>query len=338
MDIDMNDRPTIVVITPVRNEAWVLEAFLTCTSSWADYIILADQHSDDGTREIAQKYEKVILIDNPTQEWYEYLCRTKLLEEAAKIPGDKIIFGLDADEFLSEGFEKTESWQNIMNAKGNQIFCFNWLNLYDNYSTAEYTNMHFEWAAHFDSSLDFVEEYRTRERHAVHCSRVPCLETERCQYINVDDFWVVHLAKLNHQRIRQKFDFYQVTWVDKNQEKANPIGMYRGYNKYYPDELSRLGQPIKLCCKGDDTDYSYLVKSSDYGKHYVDEMVQVFRREGTDKFLKLCIWDNPYLKTAGINPQIPFKYRFLHWYLRKTQHKANNGVVKFLDRVLKRID
>ena len=334
----MEERPKIIVITPVRNEAWVLDAFLTCTSSWADYIILADQHSDDGTREIAQKYEKVILIDNPTQEWYEYLCRTKLLEEAAKIPGDKIIFGLDADEFLSEGFEKTESWQNIMNAKGNQIFCFNWLNLFDNYSTVEYTNIHFEWAAHFDSSLDFVEEYRKRERHAVHCARVPCLEGDEAEYVNVDDFWVVHLAKLNHQRIRQKFDFYQVTWVDKNQEKANPIGMYRGYNKYYPDELSHLEQPIKLCCKGDDTDYSYLVKSSDYGKHYVDEMVQVFRREGTDKFLKLCIWDNPYLKAIGINPQIPFKYRFLHWYLRKTQHKANNGVVKFLDRVLKRID
>ena len=337
MDIDMNDRPTIVVITPVRNEAWVLDAFLACTSSWADYIILADQHSDDGTREIAQKYEKVILIDNPTQEWYEYLCRTKLLEEAAKIPGDKIIFGLDADEFLSEGFEKTESWRNIMNAKGNQIFCFNWLNLFDNYSTVEYTNMHFEWAAHFDPVLDFVEEYRTRERHAVHCSRVPCLEMERCQYINVDDFWVVHLAKLNHEKMRQKFDFYQVTWVDKNNEKDDPIGMYRGYNKYYPDELSYLAEPVKLCCMGDSKDYSYLVKSSDYGKHYVDEMLKIFEREGTEKFLKLCIWDNPYLKGAGINPKIPSKYRWLHSYLKKTQPKSDSQIIRMLDKILKRL-
>ena len=333
----MNDRPTIVVITPVRNEAWVLDAFLTCTSSWADYIILADQHSDDGTREIAQKYEKVILIDNPTQEWYEYMCRTKLLEEAAKIPGDKVVFGLDADEFLSEGFEKTESWHNIMNAKGNQIFCFNWLNLFDNYSTAEYTNMHFEWAAHFDPALDFVEEYRTRERHAVHCSRVPCLETERCQYINVDDFWVVHLAKLNHEKMRQKFDFYQVTWVDKNKEKDDPIGMYRGYNKYYPDELSYLSEPVKLCCMGNSTDYSYLVKSSDYGKHYVDEMLKVFEREGTDKFMKLAIWDNPYLQAAGINPRIPLKYRWLHSYLKKTQPKSDGRIVRLLDKLLKRL-
>lgn len=333
----MNDRPTIIVITPVRNEAWVLDAFLTCTSSWADYIILADQHSDDGTREIAERYEKVILIDNPTQEWYEYICRTRLLEEAAKIPGDKIIFGLDADEFLSEGFEKTESWQRIINSKGNEIFCFNWLNLFDNFTTAEYTEMHFEWAAHFDESIDFVEEYKKRERHAVHCSRVPCLETSRCRYINVDDFWVVHLAKLNHGRIRQKFDFYQVTWVDKNKEKANPISMYRSYFKYYPNNLSLLDKPVKLCCKGDPKDYSDLVKVSDYGKHYVDEMIQVFRREGTEKFLKLCIWDNPYLLAEGIKPRIPLKYRLLHSFLRKTQARSDRKIVKLLDRTLKRI-
>ena len=80
----------IIVITPVRNEAWVLDAFLTCTSSWADYIILADHHSEDNTREIAKKYEKVILIDNPTFEWYEAQCLTRLLEEACKIHGDKV--------------------------------------------------------------------------------------------------------------------------------------------------------------------------------------------------------------------------------------------------------
>ena len=333
----MNDRPTIVVITPVRNEAWVLDAYLTCTSSWADYIILADQHSDDGTREIAQKYEKVILIDNPTEEWYEYICRTRLLEEAAKIPGDKIIFGLDADEFLSEGFEMTESWQHIINSKENEIFCFNWLNLYDNYTTAEYTNMHFEWAAHFDDSIDFVEEYKKRERHAVHCSRVPCLETNQCRYINVDDFWVIHLAKLNHEKMRQKFDFYQVTWIDKNKEKTSPIRMYRNYNKYYPDSLTILDSPVKLCCKNDPKDFSFLVKTSDYGKHYVDEMVAVFNREGTEKFAKLCIWDNPYLIEAGITPKIPLPYRIIHWYLRKTQPICNRKWVVFLDKAFKLI-
>lgn len=333
----MKERPTIIVITPVRNEAWILDAFLTCTSSWADYIILADQHSDDGTREIAQKYEKVILIDNPTEEWYENICRAKLLEEATKIPGEKVIFGLDADEFLSEGFEKTESWHRIINSKGNEIFCFNWLNLFDNFTTVEYTSMHYEWAAHFEDSVDIVKEYQEKEKHTIHCSRVPCLETSRCKYTNVDDFWVVHLAKLNHERVRQKLDFYQVTWVDKNKMKANPINMYRGYSKYYPDNLSFLDSPIKLCCESSSEDYSHLVKTSDYGRHYVDEMIQVFKREGTDKFLKLCIWDNRYLIEAGIVPSIPQKYRMLHSYLRRSQSKADSKVYRLIDSILKRL-
>ena len=333
----MKQKPTIIVITPVRNEAWVLDAFLTCTSSWADYIILADHHSEDETKAIARKYEKVVLIDNPTFEWYESECRARLLEEACKIPGDKVIFALDADEFLSEGFEKTESWKKIINAQGNQVFCFNWLNLYDDFCTAEYTNMHFEWAARFDATVDIVGEYRKKETRAVHCSRVPCLDDPSCHYINVDDFWVVHLAKLNHQKVRQKNDFYQVTWVDKNKVKASPINMYRDYSKYYPDQLVHLTAPVKLCCMGDEKDYSCLVRTADYGKHYVEEMLRVFEREGTDKFAKLCIWDNPYLKAAGINPRLPLRYRLLHWYLRNTQAISNHCVVVVMDKVLKRI-
>lgn len=334
-DVMNTDRPLLIVITPVRNEAWVLEAYLTCASSWADYIILADHHSEDNTREIARKFEKVILIDNPTFEWYESECRTRLLEEACKIPGDKVIFALDADEFLSEGFEQTESWQRIIGSKENEIFSFNWLNLYDNFQTVEYTQMHFEWAAHFDASVDVVEEYRKRESRAVHCSRVPCIEPERCKYVYVDDFWVVHLAKLNHEKNRQKTDFYQVTCVDKNKEKSHPITMYRDYSKYYPDKIWHLDNPVKLYCMGDGRDCSSMVQTSDYGKHYVDEMVRVFQREGTDKFAKLCIWDNPYLKAAGIHPKIPLRYRLLHSYLRKTQRFSNKKVVKAMDRFLR---
>ena len=88
---------------------------------------------------------------------------------------------------------------------------------------------------------------------------------------------------------------------------------------------------------GSPEDYSYLVKTSDYGKHYVDEMVQVFEREGTDKFLKLCIWDNPHLVEAGVTPKLPLKYKLLHSYLRKTQPKSDSKIIGLIDKVLKLI-
>ena len=52
--------PIHIVMTPVRNEAWVLRAFLETTSLWADYIIIADQMSTDDSREMAKEYPKVM--------------------------------------------------------------------------------------------------------------------------------------------------------------------------------------------------------------------------------------------------------------------------------------
>lgn len=50
------NRPIHIVMTPTRNEAWVIRAFLEGNGLWADYIIIADQMSIDGTREIISEY------------------------------------------------------------------------------------------------------------------------------------------------------------------------------------------------------------------------------------------------------------------------------------------
>ena len=57
-------QPKIICLTPVRNEAWILKAFLSATSLWADIIIIADQMSTDGSREIARQFPKVKLLEN----------------------------------------------------------------------------------------------------------------------------------------------------------------------------------------------------------------------------------------------------------------------------------
>lgn len=329
------NRPQLIVITPVRNEAWVLDAFLTHTSSWADYIIIVDQHSTDGSREIASRYKKVILLDNPTQEWYEMEARALLLERASQIPGDKIIFGLDADEFLSSGFENSQGWKTILESSTNTVFEFRWLNLFDNYNIVQYDNLVSEWACHYDESVDIVSEYRKREKHAVHACRVPCLEVNRTNYVLIDDIRFVHLAKLNKVRTMNKFDFYQVTWADKNPEKPKPITFYRGYNDFYPQDIQHLQNPIQLTCMGDTSPINYLVKSSDIGQHYIDEMVAVFQREGTKKFIPLAIWNNPYLKKSFPTPHISFRFRFLHYYLRKTQSIHHNKFIRLIDKLFK---
>ena len=55
-------------MTPVKNEAWILPLFLQSASIWADYIIIADQSSTDGSREIASRFPKVVLIENDSAD------------------------------------------------------------------------------------------------------------------------------------------------------------------------------------------------------------------------------------------------------------------------------
>ena len=49
-------QPIHIVMTPTRNEAWVIRAFLESTMRWVDYVIKCDQLSTDGMGEIVAQY------------------------------------------------------------------------------------------------------------------------------------------------------------------------------------------------------------------------------------------------------------------------------------------
>ncbi len=329
----MSNRPIIVVITPVRNEAWVLDAFLTCTSSWADRIIVADQHSTDGSREIALKYDKVTLIDNDSLEMNQAAARMRLFQEVDKINGDKIVLALDADEFLSADFEKTEGWNRIMNSKPNEIFCFRWLNLYGDYKHIVPDNGYMEWGCHFPQSLSLLNSYSSCENRAVHEMRIPCLQSPEIVYIQVPDIRFVHLARLNLIRQKNKEDFYQVSSVAKLQKKLSGVSLFRVYNRIYPVDC--LETEASLYNVGDSVDARCLIRNGDVGQYYIDEMIDIFNRDGLKNYLKLDIWNNPYLKANGINQKLPLRYRLLHLYLRKTQMHSEKTIVKVVDKMLK---
>src|SRR5262245_56122736 len=119
-------RPTIVCITPIKNEAWILERFLTCASVWADHIILADQNATDGSREIAHRFPKVRLLDNSAKSYNELERQQMLLAEARRIPGPRLLLALDADEFLTANFHTSPEWETIRNAPAGTVISFQW--------------------------------------------------------------------------------------------------------------------------------------------------------------------------------------------------------------------
>lgn len=324
----MNETPTIIVITPVRNEAWVLEAFLTHCSSWADHIIIADQHSIDGSREIAARFPKVTLIDNPGKEMNMAAARQLLFQEVDRIVGDKIVFTLDADEFLQNGFTETEGWNTIIHSVPNTIFCFRWLNIIGDFWHVQPTQqMSYEWGCHFDPDEKLADLYSKTENNIVHESRLPCTAT--AQYVNIDDIQFVHLNGLNTARNRNKLALYQIASLLRG---ANPVSIYRS-NHNVTKKLP-VANEIPLT-DANDNNLKQFVRTSDHGQHYIDEIVAIVKREGTKKFQKLCIWDNPYLLAAGINPKLPLRYRAFHWYLKKTQKFSEKTIVRVIDKMLK---
>lgn len=107
----------LVVMTPVRNEAWILPRFLDVTARLADLIIILDQNSTDGSAELCKAHPKVAFVQNLSTK-YDEAERQKILIETARklVPGPRVLLALDADEIISADAPASEDWHRGMNA------------------------------------------------------------------------------------------------------------------------------------------------------------------------------------------------------------------------------
>ena len=226
-------KPLLICMTPIRNEAWILHAFLKATSLWADYIIIADQMSTDGSREIALSYPKVILIDNNNSNYDEASRQKLLIDRARQIEGDKILFGLDADEIFSANFTETNDWQKILNSKPGDVFWFKWAEICpDQKSYWESEKTFYPWMFHDDG----LEPHGNYVRN-MHSMRIPYPIDEK-QMFYVNDFKVLHLAYLNTNRVDAKRRFYK--FVDWSLNNRSIIKLSRSYAQKKTDPVYPL--------------------------------------------------------------------------------------------------
>ena len=90
----------IIALLPVKNEAWVLPHTLACLSGFCDVILVHDQQSTDGSRDIAAQFPKVVWIDSPDSKICEQ-ARWQLWDIARQYDGQNLLWCTDADEVVS---------------------------------------------------------------------------------------------------------------------------------------------------------------------------------------------------------------------------------------------
>ena len=325
--------PIHIVMTPVRDEAWVLRAFLETTSLWADYIIIADQMSTDGSREIAREYPKVILIDNKNPEFNEAERQSMLVAKAREVAAgrDTLLWGLDADEILSANFKETEDWKHIINSVPGEAFWFKWAEICPNkkeYWLSQTT--YYPWLFHDDGK----EPHKNYVRN-MHSMRIPYPMDKKILYY-VDDFRVLHLAYLNQHRAASKRRFYQ--FVDWELNHRHPVKLFRTYIQTKKD-LQVLPLNVEFLYSKEKYGFDVMdMVDTEVSQSYMDEyIVERLQRHTKKELRKLCIWDEEFLSAYQLNDPRHYIDKCVHSYFYKTAYKQDTFVVCLMDAILKKV-
>ncbi|PZR24715.1 MAG: hypothetical protein DI535_21205 [Citrobacter freundii] len=115
---------SIIVLTPIKNEDWILDRFLSITSRFADHIILLDQSDGDEAMHTSKKYPKAIYIRNESNEYDEEYRQKILIAKARElVAGKKLLIAIDVDEIITAESINSSEWETICSqAQGTRIF------------------------------------------------------------------------------------------------------------------------------------------------------------------------------------------------------------------------
>ncbi len=323
------DKPFIICLVPVKNEAWILDRFIQCASLWADHIIIADQMSTDGSRDIALKYPKVVLLNNLNHTYDEQQRQRLLIDKARQIGSNgrrKLFITLDADEFLTANFNESSEWSNILEAPIGTIIYFSWINIKPDFKQY-WEGGSFGWG--------FIDDgISTNERSIIHNHRIP--KPENAHKLICQEIKVLHYQYTDWQRMQSKHRWYQCFEL-LNRKHQHPITIFRIYHHMYGLSKSQF-QALKIewfdYYEKHGIDMFYVKKENSY---YWDKLVEVyFEKYGTCHFASLNIWQKTTSKFPDPrNAMQKILHRYLLWsQIYFTQKFPIGTCVRYFDKFL----
>lgn len=279
-------RPTIIVLVPVRNEAWILHRFLQCTLLWADHIIIADQCSEDGSADIARSYPNVTVIENPDPTFSEVERQKLLLRAAREIPGPRLLMALDADEILSANVLDSHEWQSALRmAPGTKLELAK-------VDLAESPNEYFLHSGQDKSSwppFGYMDDGAEHEGRIMHTCRIP--DRPDAPRLRLNEIVLLHYGPSNGPRSQSKDRWYRcferLTYPEKS-----VVQITRLY-----DWQERLGPQWKVRPVPEEWHTLYRKQNIDLTSLDIQpifwwdwEILRLFKTHGTQPFRFLDIW------------------------------------------------
>ena len=326
--------PTLICLTPVRNESWILDRFLRCASTWADHIIVADQHSDDGSRAIARSYDEVTLIDND-HPGYDEQARQKLLIDAARnlpVEGTRILMALDADEILTANWMDSPEWDRLLAAPPGTVLRFQWANVTPSIKEG--------WVPEKKIPFGFVDDGSPHEGYKIHSPRVPV--PEGAPSLVFEDIHVLHYQYANWPRMKSKQRWYQCYERLEHPEKR-PVTIYRQY--HHMDAAREAAEPFPdAWFAGYEACGIDMTTIPEQEHYYWDrEVLQLLEQHSTEPFRKLDIWDVDWTALGhalerSVNGELQDPRsaldRRVHRWLAQTQSRAEALEVRLAQKLL----
>lgn len=280
-------KTTVICLCPVRNEAWILRRFLDAAALWADHILIADQGSTDGSREIVARHPKARLIDNPGTDLEESSRQALLVEEARKIPGKRLLLALDADEFLTGNFTTSPEWRSMLELPpGHGVF----MERADLYPFHQYAAVfHAPWL------FGVMDDGRPHQGRAIHSPRVPLAPL--APRLHLSEIKVMHYQYTDWTRMKSKHMRYQVEETLLTPERG-AISIYRQYHHMDPPNPWR--GPVPKDWFDDYRRAGLDMTSATVDGHYGTDLDVLRRMEehGAQRFSRLAIWDRDWVSIA----------------------------------------
>ena len=324
---------TVICIVPVRNESWILPNFLGCAQKWADHIIVGDHNSKDESVSIARQFEKVQVVALPDLTYDESTRKKILIDEARKIPGQRLIFSIDADEMLSDNWSRSPDWDLMRSAAPGTRFVMDWLEVLPGIELAAVFRL--GPVAFMDDGTEYVGTW-------IHSPRIPTSTSGPEIYLS--GLKLLHFIVIDPDRMFSRHRWYKCIELIENGK-----GAWRVSVTYQDTAIKCYDAPVIPIQKDWVEGYDWLdayrrgVNRGENIYWWDEEVMNYFDRYGTARFRRLNIWDVDWNAKARIqgrtedyaDPRHAID-RFVHRFIQRHRAKLKfrkGSVYRLIDRV-----